>query len=109
MFKVTDARLSVFKDTTKQVSMSLRNGKIIVDLVDESAVSDYVDLDLVKSIVEEIGFDKKIELTPLVPLVISYKGSPLIEIMPSGKKILHPATASHLGIKLFFHKLSRFF
>jgi|GEM_PF-6457735 len=106
--QLTEFKVSVAKGSTRQFSVYLEKGDIAIDILDEHVISDVVDLDLIKTMVKEVELarEKKSITHPLMPVVVKYQGKAVMTVLPSGKKKIHLTSAAHLGVKVFFHKLS---
>lgn len=99
---------ALYKNNLKHVSTEFSKEKgLIINLLEEEAVSDYVDLDFIKSVIkdfEPLG-EKKHHLLLPFPVLIQYKGAPLLDIMPNGEKKLHSLAGMHLGLQLLVSKI----
>ncbi|HIJ99030.1 TPA: hypothetical protein H1005_03735 [archaeon] len=104
--RITSAKISLQKDSTEQIEFFFKRGKYIINILDDSTVSDFMDMNFVKSIFEEgliMGGIKSMHFSK--PVIISYKGKPLAEIYPDGRKKLHSLTSIHLGLRLLVHRI----
>ena len=99
--------MSFLRDNAKEVDINLRSNSLVINLLDEAVVADYVDMDMLKLVVEEFEIFERdtAEHPPLFPIIIEYKGSPMAEVYPDGSKKFHPITTAHLGLKVLIHKL----
>jgi hypothetical protein len=103
--KIKDVRMSVSKDGDDQIKISFKHGALVIDIVNEEVVSEFVDIEIVNAFMKELVSKEKVELRPLTPIIISYKGEPLAEIYQDGTKKLHPASSAKLGLKLLIHNM----
>ncbi len=106
MINVTSAKILVEKDNLPQVNFSLRRNAFCVDILDDSVVSDFLDLNFIREVFEERSpAEGKRRLFFQKPMIITYKGRPLAELYPDGTKKLHPVAGVHLGLRLLVHRI----
>ena len=106
--QLKEFRMSLLKDNNKDIQINLEKGTIIINLLREDAVSDFVDIDLIRDTLKEVRQPSKDSHNLLIisPIQIRYQGDTLLEIFPDGTKRLHPSAAAHFGLKILLQKIS---
>ena len=106
--QLTEFRMSLLRDNNRDIQIDLEDGEVVINILREEAIYDFVDIDLIRDTLREIRTpsNKKHDLIIGCPVSIQYQGNKLLKIFPDGTKRLYPSAAAHLGLRILLQKIS---